>query len=70
MENFNFFWKNKYGESDLNILHTLIRNIEFSLLRVLDKHKDLQVFWTRIGQANSLSTHLLKTGRETIDKYL
>lgn len=66
MENFNFFWKNKYGESDLNIVHTLIRNVEASLLRIAEQHKHLQVFWARIDRANEVSARLLETGQDTI----
>jgi hypothetical protein len=68
MENINFFWKNKYGKSDLNIIETIIRNVEFSLLRIKKNHKNLCIFWNAVTAANEMSEELLKTGHIKISE--
>jgi hypothetical protein len=68
MENFNFFWKNKYGESDLNVMGTVIKNVEFSLLRIMENNKNLEMFWERIGNANRMSEELLSKGHLQIEE--
>ena len=68
MENFNFFWKNKYGESDLNVLQTLIHNTSFSLMKIREERQQIERYWKKINEADSHSEELLKNGHDQIKK--